>query len=112
MATSGSDRFGARLVTDGSGRAGADVVARLVTMARPGAPRWTTIDAPHDGVRAYAVRTTFEDLPFTIVVLRTLEAEAETLEAFREVVLVAIPHARSSRPGLASRRNRYILLFS
>lgn len=90
VATSDSDRFGAGLL---AGRAGANAIGGLVAAARVGVPTWVTIGSPEGGVRAYAVRRTFEGLPFTIVVLRTLKAEAEAMESFREALLVAIPVA-------------------
>lgn len=55
--------------------------------------RWSSIGREDEGVRIRAARVSIAGVPFTLIVTRATAAEQETVDAFLEAALIAIPLA-------------------
>ncbi len=58
-----------------------------------GSVRWTTIGDEGEGMRVRASRVTLGGTEFTLLVMRPMASEHETIDAFLEAMLLAIPLA-------------------
>lgn len=58
-----------------------------------GSVRWTTLDDEGEGTRVRTARVVFGGTGFVLVVMRPMASEHETIDAFLEAMLIAIPLA-------------------